>query len=105
MDTDDLSVQTYNGIITESEKFHHDLALQFGVLASECQDDNDYLNNVEAMIKEWRAGEVAFEQLADEIFFGEYVDINSFRATLEKILSNIAQIRKTPMDERVYEEC
>lgn len=26
MDTDDLSVQTYNGNITESEKFHHDSA-------------------------------------------------------------------------------
>ena len=37
MDTDDLSIPTYNGIIIEAENFNHDLTIQFGVLASNCK--------------------------------------------------------------------
>ncbi|MCZ4319036.1 hypothetical protein O4H26_08545 [Aequorivita viscosa] len=44
MDTDDLSRSTYNGIIIEEEKSNNDLRLQFGVLASICKNDDDYLN-------------------------------------------------------------
>ncbi|MBS1739460.1 MAG: hypothetical protein JST88_02850 [Bacteroidetes bacterium] len=103
MDTDDLSIPTYNGIISEAEKFNHDLTLQFGVLASSCKDDDDYLNQAEAMIKDWLEDE-DFDVVADDIFFGEYVDLEKFRATLKKLLSNIAEIRKTPMSEREYED-
>ncbi|MBS1775640.1 MAG: hypothetical protein JSS64_05090 [Bacteroidetes bacterium] len=103
MDTDDLSIPTYNGIISEAEKFNHDLTLQFGVLASSCKDDDDYLNQAEAMIKDWLEDE-DFDVVADDIFFGEYVDLEKSRATLKKLLSNIAEIRKTPMSEREYED-
>ena len=103
MDTDDLSITTYRGIIIEAENYNHDLTLQFGVLASYCKDDDDYLNQAEAMIKEWLENE-DFDAVADDIFFGEYVDLESLKTTLEKLLSNIAQIRKTPMNEREYEE-
>ncbi len=34
MDTDDLSIPTYYGVIIEPENFNHDLTLQFGMLAS-----------------------------------------------------------------------
>ncbi len=37
-------------------------------------------------------------------FFVESVDLNTFKATLIKILANINEIRKTPMNEREYEE-
>jgi len=33
MDTDDLTNKTYNAILGEAEKFHHDLTLQFGLLS------------------------------------------------------------------------
>ena len=36
MDTDDLSIPTYTGVIIETEKFNHDLTLQFGLLALDC---------------------------------------------------------------------
>ncbi len=103
MDTDDLSIPTYNGIIIEAEKFNHDLTLQFGVLASDCKDDDDYINQAETMIKQWLTHE-DFDVIVDDIFFGEFVDFNAFRNTLGKLLSNIAEIRKTPMNEREYEE-
>lgn len=103
MDTDDLSIPTYNGIIIECERYHHDLTLQFGVLASDCKDDDDYLNKAEAMINEYLADD-DFDVIADEIFFGESVDLDAFRTMLEKLLVNISEIRKTPMNEREYEE-
>lgn len=103
MDTDDLSIQTYNGIIIEAEKFNHDLTLQFGVLASNCKDDDDYLKQAEEIIKDWLADE-DFDIVADDIFFGEPVDLEKFKITLEKLLENITEIRKTPMNEREYED-
>lgn len=103
MDTDNLSIPTYNGIIIECERYHRDLTLQFGVLASDCKDDDDYLDQAEIMIKKWFADE-DFDVIADEIFFGEFVDLDAFRTILEKLLSNISEIRKTPMNEREYEE-
>lgn len=103
MDTDDLSIPTYNGVIIEAEKFNHDLTLQFGVLASDCKDDDDYLNKAERMIKNWLKVD-DFEEMLDDIFYGEPVDEEEFRNTLKKLLSNIAEIRKTPMKDREYED-
>lgn len=103
MDTDDLSIPTYNGIIREAERFNHDLTLQFGVLASDCKNDDDYLNQAETMIKQWLTDE-DFDIVADDIFYGEYVDLDGFRTTLEKLLANIVEIRKTPMNDREYED-
>lgn len=103
MDTDDLSIPTYNGTIIEAETFNHDLTLQFGVLASDCKDDDDYLNKAERMIKNWLKVD-DFEEILDDIFYGEPVDEEEFRDTLNKLLSNIAEIRKTPMKDREYED-
>lgn len=103
MDTDDLSIPTYNGVIIEAEKFNHDLTLQFGVLASDCKDDDGYLNRVETIIKNWLKVD-DFEEMIDDIFYGEPVDEKEFRDTLNKILSNITDIRKTPMKDREYED-
>lgn len=77
--------------------------MHFGVLASDCKDDDDYLNKAEANIREWLADE-DFEIIANDIFFGEFVVLESFRKTLEKLLSNISEIRKTPMKDREYED-
>ncbi|MFN3755457.1 MAG: hypothetical protein ACK4RM_00735 [Flavobacterium sp.] len=103
MDTDDLSIPSYDGIIREAEKFNHDLTLQFGLLASNCSDDDDYLNQAEAVIMDWLK-EDDFEEIIDEIFWGEPVDEVEFKNTLFKILANIQEIRKTPMNEREYEK-
>jgi hypothetical protein len=103
MDTDDLSIPTYKGIILESEKFNHDLTLQFGVMASICKDDDDYLKNAEALIKDWLQKD-DFENLVYNIFFGQKVNEDAFRNTLAKILCNISEIRKTPMEQREFED-
>ncbi|TVZ27848.1 hypothetical protein JM83_2913 [Gillisia sp. Hel_I_86] len=103
MDTDDLSIPAYKGIIAGAEKFNHDLTLQFGVLASSCLDDDHYLNQAEAKIKDWLQLD-DFEKIIDDIFYGESVIEKEFRKTLDKILSNIDEIRKTPMEQRDYDD-
>lgn len=103
MDTDDLSIPTYKGILIEAEKFKHDLTLQFGVLASICGSDDDYLDKAEALIKEWLSIK-NFDTIIDDIFYGESVNNAEFKKTLEKILINITETRKTPMKKREYED-
>ena len=103
MDTDDLSKATYNGIILECEKYNHYLTLQFWILASACKDDDDYLNHAESLIKEWLSNK-DFDVLADDIFFGETIDLETFKTTLRKLIANINEIRITPINEREYEQ-
>ncbi len=103
MDTDDLSKATYDGVLIEAERFNHDLTLQFGVLASGCKDDDDYLNQSETLIKEWLQID-DFEDIIDDIFYGESVNEKELKKTLNKILSNIAEIRITPMEQREFED-
>lgn len=103
MDTDDLSIPSYKGIIIEAEKYNHNLTLQFGVLASDCIDDDDYLSKAEALIKKWLKEDDMFF-LIDDILFGQAVDGAAFKKTLKKILANIAEIRGTPMEQREYED-
>lgn len=102
MDTDDLSIPTYKGILIEAEKFNPDLTLQFGLLATDCIDDDDYLNKAEALVKEWLS-EDDMLYLIEDIFFGETVNEKVFKKTLNKILSNITEVRKTPMKQREFE--
>jgi hypothetical protein len=103
MDTDDLSIPTYKGIIIEAEKFNHDLTLQFGVLASSCKDDDDYLNKTEILINKWLQVN-DFDDIIDNIFYGQPVNEKVFRKTLSKLLTNIAEIRKTPIEQRQFED-
>lgn len=100
MDTDNLSTEAYQGIIIEAEKFNHDLTLQFGVLASHCKDEEDYLNKASNLISELRT--LDKEELID-VFFGNLPDIKSLNLTLERIIENINQVRKTPKEQRHYE--
>lgn len=48
MDTDNLSKESYEGIIMESEKFTHDLTLHYGVLSYECENETEYIDKAES---------------------------------------------------------
>ena len=54
MESNDLSRETHAAIIDTAEGFHHDLTLQFGVLAWDCKTDNEFLDKCESIIKHWR---------------------------------------------------
>jgi hypothetical protein len=91
MDTDDLSEETYNGIIREAEKFHHDLTLQFGLLSSECSTENEYLEHAIELIKEFKTYKT--KDLVD-IFYDRPPDLKSFKQILRIIENNIYKIKE-----------
>ena len=100
MDTDDLSTEAYEGIIIEAERFNHDLTLQFGVLASSCEDEEDYLKNARELINEIKECD---EYDLEDIFFGNPPDRAALIKCLQKIESNIAEVEKIPRGKRHYE--
>lgn len=52
MDTDDLSRESYDGILIEAEKLTNDLTLWFGVLSGDCKNEAEYLNKAEKLTRE-----------------------------------------------------
>lgn len=100
MDTDDLSAETYKGVIIEAEKFNHDLTLQFGLLADSCNNEKEYLIKAKDLIKEIKA----LDKFAlTEIFFGSPPGKKKLDLALEKILTNILDIEKIPENQRHYD--
>jgi len=100
MDTDNLSTESYSGIIIESEKFTRDLTLQFGVLASSCKNEKEYLYKAKELINEIRR--LDEDELSD-IFFGATVDKATLKKTLDKILENIIEVENIPEIQRHYD--
>ena len=100
MDTDDLSNETYKPVIIEAEIFNHDLTLQFGVLASSCKNEEDYLLNAEKLVHQMREMD---EYDMDDLFFGNPPSKASFMKALDKISNNIIKVRKIPIDKRHFE--
>lgn len=101
MDTNDLSRETHTAIIDTAERFHHDLTLQFGVLASDCKTDNEYLDQSESMIKEWLT-DWDLEEVIMDIFFDDTPRKQDFKKVLDKILTNIEKVRKIPIEQRKF---
>ena len=101
MDTDDLSEETYEAVIRKAERFHHDLTLQFGVLASDCKDEDEYLKEALLIIKDWESD---YELAVDEIFYENVPEINKFKSVLAELKEAIKEIQKLPIDKRTFEE-
>jgi len=100
MDTDELSSEAYHAIIIEAEKFNHDLTLQFGVLASSCDNEKEYLHQAKEMIKKL---EKIDESSLSIIFFDTFPEKIYFLICLQKILANISEVEKIPEAKRYYE--
>jgi len=100
MDTDDLSNETYKAVILEAEKFNHDLTLQFGVLASSCKNENEYLMNAKELINGIKKLD---EYDLEDMFFGNLPNISLLNKCLQKIEFNIAQVKAIPESKRHYE--
>lgn len=102
MDTNDLSRETHIAIIDTAERFHHDLTLQFGVLADDCETDNEFLDESETIIKDWLT-DWDLEELIMDIFYDDTPCKKDFKKILDKILSNIDNVRKIPIEQRKFD--
>ncbi len=91
-DTDDLSDEAYNAIMLEAERFHHDLTLQFGLLSSECTDENMFIDMSEQLVREM----LNYNDVdIDDMFFGDPPEKKDFHQALKKILNNISKLRRS----------
>lgn len=100
MDTDDLSNETYDVVIRQAEKFDHDLTLQFGLLASDCRDESEYLEKTLLLIKEFESN---IEEVMEEIFYDNFPKKSKFKSALEEIKKSIKEVQKIPIDKRTFE--
>lgn len=101
MDTDELSEETYNAILITSEKFNHNLTLQFGLLANGCSDDNDYLEKANQLIIYWKSN---LTNSINDIFFDtEKPKRSGFENVLLKIQNQIKNVISIPVEERNFE--
>ncbi len=100
MDTDDLSSEAYKGILIEAEKLFHDLMLHYGLLASDCMDEKEYLDKAESLTREIMEYE---DYELEVVFWGNPPDRKKLNATLNKILVNIKQVQSIPENKRKYD--
>jgi hypothetical protein len=100
MDTDDLSRESYNGILVEAEKLTHDLTLHYGLLSYDCKDETEYIDKA---YKLTRAILQADDYKLDDFFWGNPPDKEKLSFTLQKIIGNIEKIKKIPIEKRNYD--
>jgi hypothetical protein len=89
MDTRDISEPTYNAILEEAEQAHHDLALQFGLLAKICSDEEDYIFKADQLVKLMLTYPDAD---IDAIFISDPLSREDFHQVLHKISYNISEL-------------
>lgn len=100
MDTDYLSRETYRAILMEAERFNHDLTLQFGLLAEDCKDENEYIEKSERLIGKLKKARPA---VLTDIFFGDIPNLGNFNKILDKIISNINKVKQIPLTKRHFD--
>ena len=100
MDTDELSQEAYEGILSEAEELSSELTLQFGLLSYDCKNESEYLEQSLKLIKDIIKYD---EEDLEEIFNGDVPDRDELEATLNKIVQNIKEIKKIPVNKRHYD--
>lgn len=53
MDTDDLSIEAYKGILSEAEKLTDELTLHYGLLSYDCENEAEYLKKQLSLLKKF----------------------------------------------------
>lgn len=97
MDTDDLSEDVYEAVFVESDKFHTDLTLQFGLLAEDCTDEDDFLDSCMRRIFEIK--KLNQSDLSD-IFFDDVPTKSEVAAALNRIVAKIKKFARVPPNKR-----
>lgn len=100
MDTDNLSNESYEGILIEAEKLSHDLTLHFGVLSSDCKNETEYLDKAEKLTKEIMNAE---DWEMDDLFWGNPPEKDKLVLTCKKILENIQKVKSIPIEKRKFD--
>ena len=101
MDTDDLSQELYEATIITASTFHEDLRLQFGLLAGDCKDEEQYLEKSLKLLREINDN---LDYAIDEIFFEDPLTKNQLIKALKKIESEIEKVKQIPISKRTFND-
>ncbi len=102
MDTNDLSSETHKAVLLSAEKFHADLPLPFGVMAVNCESDDEFLDQSETLIKNW-LNDSDLDDVIDDVFYENLPKKKDFKDALKTILKNIDRVNAIPMEKRQFE--
>ena len=100
MDTDDLSRESYGGILIEAEKLTHDLTLHYGLLSCDCKNETEFIDKAEKLtrkillVDDWKL---------DDLFWGNPPVKEKLNFTCLKILENIEKIKSIPIEKRKFD--
>ena len=86
MDTDDLSRESYDGILVEAEKLTHDLTLHYGLLSYNCKDETEYIYKADKLTRKILQAD---DYELDDLFIGNPPDKEKLNFTLQKIIGII----------------
>ena len=100
MDTDDLSKESYEGIIMEEEKLTHDLTVYYGVLSIECKNETEYIDKAEELTREIMQAE---DWELDDLFWGNPPEKEKLNFTCERKLENIEKVKSIPIEKREFD--
>jgi hypothetical protein len=100
MDTDDLSKESYEGILSEAEKSSHDLTLQFGLLSGDCKNKTEYIDRAEKLSREIIQAE---DREIYDLFLGNPPEKGKLDLTCKKISDNIQQVKSIPIEKRKFD--
>ena len=100
MDTDDLSRESYAGILIEAEKLTHDLTLHYGVLSSDCKNETEYIDKAAKVTREIMQAE---DWELDDLFWGNPPEKEKLEFTCNKILENIEKVKSIPLEKRKFD--
>lgn len=101
MDTDDLSIDAYEAVLVEAEKFLHELTPHFAVLAEDYENEDEYLAGCKELISEYR--QLTRDELSD-YFFENEPTLSAFRRALDRINKNISKVLLIPLEKRTFHE-
>lgn len=100
MDTDDLSRESYEGILIEAEKLSHDLTVHYGVLSGDCENEAEFIEKAEKLTREIMQVE---DWELDDLFWGNPPGKDKFEFSCRKILENIEKVKTIPIEERKFD--
>ncbi len=100
MDTDELSKESYEGILIEAEKLTHDLTLYFGLFSRDCKNETEYINKAEKLTRKIIQAD---DWELNDLFWGNPPDKEKLNFTLQKIICNIEKIKRIPIEKRQYD--
>ena len=100
MDTDDLSRESYDGILIEAERLTHDFTLHYGVLSGDCKNETEYIDKAEKLTRKIMQAE---DWELDDLFWGNPPEKERLEFTCKKILVNIEKVKTIPIEKRKFD--